>query len=365
MSKLEKIPLLQEIKHLLAHAAGKYFVHVRLVEGKLPDCDQSFRCLFAGKSHFTKWLESNTYSEPPTVIWQRRMYIPAFRSIVQSNPDAADLIVAVIPRQYETKFEGLYHYKGTELVRQTITTTGTWDEVRLQFSVRKRRTSNHIENKFGLKTRVSHDLKDLEFFYNRMYIPHIRKRHGEFAQIDTFEEQKRHFDKGMLMFTTKDDKVLAGNLCNIEDGILYLRRVGVLDGDESLIEAGLQTAVYHFSIKYANENNLRAADAMMSMPFLNDGVYNTKKEWGATVSPSDDYNTWVYFINKGPYQKLMHFYAKHPFIAISENSMKGVVGEILGDSQTLEETLNRYRSRGLSGFHIHTKNGVTEIKETS
>lgn len=362
MGKFDKIPVVREIKHILAHEAARYFISACLVEGKLKGTDHTFRCLFAGKSYFTKRLEDQMYAEPPKVLWKRRLYIPALKARIQSNPDSADLIVAVVPRQYDNSFNGLYTYKGTELVRQMISTVGTWDEVRQQFSVRKRRTSNHIEDRYGLRNRVSKDIKDLDFFYHRMYIPHVRKRHGDFAQIDPYEEIRGYFNMGMLMFATKDGVDLGGNLCNVEDGILYLRRVGVLDGDESLIESGLQAAIYHFAIKYANENHLKAADAMMSLPFLNDGVYNTKKEWGAAVSPSDDYHTWVYFIHKGPQEKLAHFYARNPFVTIVGDGMKGIVGKPEGvlDSE-FEETLNRYRSRGLNGFIVYTPNETLEL----
>jgi hypothetical protein len=262
MGKFDKIPVVREIKHILAHEAARYFISACLVEGKLKATDHIFRCLFTGKSYFTKRLEDQMYAEPPKVLWKRRLYIPALKARIQSNPDS-------------------------------------------------------------------------EFF-----------------------------QKGFLLFVTKDGQDLAGNLCLVEDNVLMLRRAGVLDGDESYVEAGAQTALYYFGLKYANEQGLHAADAMMSASFLNDGVYVTKKEWGAVVSPSDDFNTWVYLFNLGSADKLAQFYDQNPFIAQTDSGLKGLLGAPTDASSTpeaLEPLLRQYRSEGLTSFIVHTPAGIIEV----
>lgn len=354
----------QTIKHVLAHQAAKYFLRATLVEGNLKNSNQRFRSLFIGNSQFVKYLLKRTYQGQPDILKRWRVWIPSIKKMIIHNSAAADLCVAVLPRKLEKSFKGHYTYKGTELVRQVIPTTGEWEDIRKKFSSKKRRIANHFGEKFGLGYRISRDDEDLKFFYAHMFLPLLTKRYGELADIETLEEMRKFFQKGFLLFVTKDGRDLAGNLCLVEDNVLMLRRAGVLDGDEAYVEAGAQTALYYFGLKYANEQGLRAADAMMSASFLNDGVYVTKKEWGAVVSPSDDFNTWAYFFNLGPADKLAQFYDQNPFIAQAESGLKGLLGTPIDSAPTpeaLEPLLRQYRSEGLTSFIVHTPAGTMEI----
>lgn len=364
MSIFENIPVVREIKHVLAHQAAKHFLRATLAEGNLKNSDQSFRSLFLGNSHFVKYLMKRMYQGQPNILKRWRIWIPSIKKMITHNPVAADWCVAVLPREFEQSFNGLYTYKGTELVQQVIFTSGDWEEIRKKFSSKKRRIANHFEEKFGLGYRISRDKKDFEFFYRHMFLPLITKRYGELANIESLEEMMGFFQKGFLLFVTKDGQDLAGNLCIVDGDVLMLRRAGVLNGDESYLEAGAQTALYYFGLKYANQQGLRAADTMMSDSFLNDGVYVTKKEWGAVVSLSNDFNTWVYFFNLGSDDKLAQFYAQNPFIAQAETGLKGLLGMPTNATPTpeaLEPLLRQYRSEGLTGFIVHTPTGKIEI----
>jgi hypothetical protein len=239
------------------------------------------------------------YEAPPLVLQERRIWIPALRKLIQEKANSFDLCVAVLPKAYESTFRGLYDYRGTEAVRQVIDTSGSWEDVRSRFSKKRRQITNEFPEKTGLAYRMSNGLEEFDFFYHRMHVPHIKKRYGELSGIDSYDDMKKFFLKGLLLFVTKGDAAVAGALCLVEDGTLVFRRTGVLDGDETHIEGGAQTALYYFQLKYANEHNLRAVDTMKSAPFLNDGVYKHKRDWGATVLPDDESSDWSIF-NKGP-----------------------------------------------------------------
>lgn len=364
MKIIKNMSSARAIKHVLAHQAAKYFLRAILVEGDLKNSDQRFRSLFIGNSQFVKYLLKRMYQGQPDILKRWRVWIPSIKKLVIHNSAAADLCVAVLPRKLEKTFKGHYTYKGTELVQQVIPTTGEWEDIRKKFSSKKRRIANHFEEKFGLGYRISTDDKDFRFFYTHMFLPLLTKRYGDLAEIETLEEMREFFQKGFLLFVTKDGQDLAGNLCLVEDNVLMLRRAGVLDGDESYVEAGAQTALYYFGLKYANEQGLHAADAMMSASFLNDGVYVTKKEWGAVVSPSDDFNTWVYLFNLGSADKLAQFYDQNPFIAQTDSGLKGLLGAPTDASSTpeaLEPLLRQYRSEGVASFIVHTPAGIIEV----
>lgn len=351
------------IKQVLSPVASKLFSRARLMDGQLKGTDVPFRCLFIGNSDFTKYLKIRMYEDKPVVRKNYRLWLPSLKSRILKNEDAFDLCVAVLPAEYETTFKGLYDYKSTELVRQVIDTSGTWEEVRSNLSRRKRTIVNNIPNKYGFEYRVSNDIRDFEIFYHRMFLPHISKRFGDLSEIEPYEEMKEYFLKGFLLLVTKNGEALAGSLCHIEDGVLLFRRVGVLDGDDTHIEGGAQMALYYFQLKYAQENALRAVDMMMSAPFLNDGVYRNKREWGATVFPEDE-GRRVFFFTAGPPDKLARFFENNPAIVHTDDGLKGVVG--LPDAadiptEMIDAVTRKYQTRGLTGFLIQTNTGILNV----
>ena len=100
---------------------------------------------------------------------------------------------------------------------------------------------------------------------------------------------------------------------------------------------------------------------MMSAPFLNDGVYKNKREWGATVLPDNDARTWVYFFHAAPSEKMAHFFEINPTIVHSDKGLKGVIG-ISGamdiSTASTSDITHRYQARGLEGFTVVTGAGA-------
>lgn len=349
------------IRRQLYPVFSKFFSHATLVEGRLKGTEHPFRCLFVDNSSFADNLMARMYETPPVVLQRRRIWIPSLKKLIAVKPGSIDLCVAVLPTAYESTFHGLYDYKCTEAVRQVIDTSGSWEDIKSGFSATKRKKTNRFSERYGLGSRVSEDLKEFDFFYHRMFVPHIKKRFGELSVIDSYHEMKEFFLKGRLLFITKDNEAVAGALSLVEDGTLVFRRTGVLDGDETHIEGGAQLALYYFQIKYANEHNLRAVDSMMSTPFLNDGVYKNKREWGATVLPDNESRTWVYFFHASPSEKIANFFEINPTIVHSDKGLKGVIG-ISGamdiPTVSISDITHRYQARGLGGFTVVTSTGA-------
>ena len=334
-----------------------------MVEGILKGARHSFRCLFVDNTDFTGYLKARMYEEPPAALGERRIWIPGFKKLIREKAGSFDLCVAVLPRVYDSIVSGMCDYKGTEAIRQVIDTSGPWEDVRGRFSKKRRQITNEFPEKTGLGYRMSNDPEEFDYFYRRMFVPHIKKRYGELSHIDSYNDMKRFFLKGRLLFVTKGDAPVAGALCLVEDGTLVFRRTGVLDGDETHIEGGAQTALYYFQLKYANEHNLRAVDTMKSAPFLNDGVYKHKRDWGATVLPDDEAENWVYFFTPGSAEKIASFFENNPAIIHSDAGLKGLIG-VSGATDPSTVSMNdltrRYQSSGLKGFTILTRAGAFE-----
>ena len=361
MSQTSAVSLIGLVKKTFYPVTSRFFSRATVVEGRLRGVDDSFRCLFVDNSTFTEYLKARMYEEPPAVLRRWRVWIPALKKLISRKTVSFDLCVAVLPQAYESAFRGLYDYKCTESVRQVIDTSGSWEDVRGRFSKTKRQITNRFAEKYGLGYRISNDPGEFDYFYHRMFAPHIKKRFGELSSIDSYEDLKTFFLKGLLLFVTKGGEKVAGALCLVKDGTLVFRRTGVLDGDETHVEGGAQLALYYFQLKYANEHRLRAVDTMMSAPFLNDGVYVNKKEWGAAVFPDDESPTWVYYFCAAPSEKMARFFEKNPTIVHSDAGLKGLIGASGAtdiSTVSVNDLTRRYQSSGLHGFTILTGAGA-------
>lgn len=346
--------MLQSVRKLVYPVAARFVSRAALVEGPLRGTDLSVRCLLVGSSRFIEELKRRTWDEP-RVLRQGRMLTPMLkRQVASASPDF-DLCVAVVPMAWEPTFSGLYTFRGTEEIRQIVDTTPSWDEVKKAFTKKKRQIVNNFEEKHGLSYRISKDPADFDTFYHRMHVPHIRRRFGALSDIDSYADMKSFFEQGLLLLVAKDGVDVAGALSLLQDGMVIFRRSGVLDGDESHVKIGAQTALYYFQLRYAVEHGLRAVDAMKSAPFLNDGIYRHKAEWGATVFADDEAERWVYYFATGSSEKAARFFAVNPVVVQAADGLRAVIGEpgaADAPRPSFEELAERYLSRGLKGFTV-------------
>lgn len=317
--------VLNTLRNKLYSTTSQYFSHATLVEGFLKGTDQKLRCLFVENSGLQNIIINRAFRQS-RILKRRKLWIPALRDIVETHPEGTDLCIAVLPKSYEKEFRGVYNFKSQENVRQIIDVSGTWEEVRSRFHHRKRQISNTFDRKAGLSYRISHDLKDFEFFYHRMYIPHLKKQFGGLAYVDSYDEMKDYLLKGFLLLVQEDGCDVTGALCLIENNTLIIRRAGVLDGDERYIKSGAQHALYYFNMLYAKQQGIEKVDTMTSLSFLADGVYRTKREWGAAVYPDDESKSWVFFFIFQHSEKIVSFFENLPVIIHTPAGLAGLSG---------------------------------------
>jgi len=357
--------ILRTVKNKIYTEASKHISRATLLEGLLKGTGQTFRCLFVEKSNLMRYLSPRIYSEPPTILESRKIWIPSLKKTVSDASRSMDICIAVLPKQYDSEFQPMDGFKSQEDVRQVIDTSGSMEEIMGAFHQKKRQWANTLIKRNDLTCRISRDLRDLDLFYHRMHVPHIQKRYGDLSYLESFEEMKTFFLKGFLLLVLKGGEAIAGALCLTEGDALTFRRTGVLHGDESYVKMGAQLALYYFNIVYAKEHGIGKVDAMKSRPFLNDGVYRTKREWGAAVLPDDEAESWVYYFNLGAPDKMAHFYEQNPVIVHTKTGLKGIVGVSKGSELSPEvqsDLTDRYYAPGLNGLMFLTPKSKIPIE---
>ena len=315
------------------------------------------RVLFVHACQFNRVLQRRTFGDA-AVSAERHVLLLQLPRIVRRNTFGVDLVCAVLPTAYGALLGGIPAYRTREEVRQVIATGGSWDELRKRFSKKRRQISNDFEAKNGLSFRISRERADLELFYHRMYAPHIRRRYGELADVDPYPEVEEAFSRGMLLFVLSGGAPVAGALSIVEGDRLLFRRTGVLDGDESHVKAGAQTALYYFQLRHALERGLSALDTMKSAPFLNDGVFRHKADWGALPHPDDEGDRAVFLFPLGSQDALARFFEANPMIVDDGDGLSAVVGDTTGDPAASAQALAaRYPVAGLRKLELLTPGG--------
>jgi hypothetical protein len=347
---------LQRVKEAVYPLTSRLVARAWVAEGALGEAGPRLRILFAHNCQFNHHLQRRTFANA-TISSERHLLLAQLPGIVRRNALDVDLVCAVLPRPYGALFRGLSCWRGREWVRQVIATRASWEELRKSFSKKRRQISNDFEAKNGLSCRISREAADLDLFYHRMFVPHIRRRYGELADVDDYEDVKRAFaGGGLLLFVMSEDRPVAGALSVLAGDVLMFRRTGVLDGDESYVKVGAQTALYYFQLRYAVEHGLAALDTMKSAPFLNDGVFRHKADWGARSFPDDEAERAVFLFPLGPAEKLARFFEINPIIVDEGRGLSAVVGDTTPVAAATE-AVQRHQTSGLATVELFTPGG--------
>jgi hypothetical protein len=143
---------------------------------------------------------------------------------------------------------------------------------------------------------VSRDPADLQCFYETMYLPFLQKRYEHPTILDLNYLRKQYLEKnGELLFIRKDDRIIAGGLCVLEDGTYSLATLGMRE--EASVIDGVNAALYYYGIMMAYKRGARYVDFGVSRPFLQDGVVMYKRKWGGTIFRDEKNNRVVYLKN--------------------------------------------------------------------
>ena len=191
---------------------------------------------------------------------------------------------------------------------------GTTDE-QIQATYRKHQIKNiKLTRKTGLFRKISHDGEDFKYFYESMYVPSMKLRHGAYGGIVDFEYYQVLTRKGFLMWICLPDGIkVAGSIFIERHGVLYGVLNGFLNGDPQWLQKGALSAIYIFTYEYAVEKCIRFVDVGEVMPILTNGLYNHKKRWGFNPEISPWHvNEWLFWIPKAE-SPAWNWLEAHPF----------------------------------------------------
>lgn len=202
-----------------------------------------------------------------------------------------------------------------------------------------------------LTAEVSHREADCEAFYSSMYLPFIKKRHGEFAVIHSLHQLRRAFRRGGIIWVRRGDQRLAGGLFEQRGDVLRWVALGTAEGNLTLMKQGVLAALYIFEIKCAEERRCASIDFGGTPPILNDGLLRFKRKWG--VQLADKHQTsFDYLVRwERPNEQVLRFLADTPLIIRNRSSFVGLTALTPNGVTTPDQVSTIHRSLWMPGLH--------------
>jgi len=207
-----------------------------------------------------------------------------------------------------------------------------------------------------LAFEVTKEPSQLHNFYFNMYVPYIKKAHGNRAGIWSYDNVKKEFRKnGKLLLIKKETEYIAGVLLRFKSNRVKICLVGVKDGNLEYVRDGAMGALYCFLVRYASDRGFTRFESGGSRPFLRDGVLQYKKKWNQRISKSDKRGFFIKPLSKT--EGVKGFLLNNPFIYKDKTELNGAIF-VAGDHTLSEEDFakiykNYYYIEGLSKLVIY------------
>jgi hypothetical protein len=201
-------------------------------------------------------------------------------------------------------------------------------------------------SKIKLTCRISRDPAELKDFYYSMYVPRILERHKQDAKLVSFEECLRLSQMGGLMLLMLDGEVISGVIYVPKGDVLYIPLIGINFTHQSSKKiAGIAST--YFLIRWAKEQGFSLIDYGGTKPFLKDGVFIYKRQWGMSVKPMKTPEARICAIKFCNFNDAVkEFLQNNPFVFSAGTKLYGL---ILSSSDS--ENFKEYSTvPGLSGI---------------
>ena len=172
--------------------------------------------------------------------------------------------------------------------------------------------------KHQLTYAITKDSKDLDDFYHNMYLPHIQGRYKNTALLSSHQKLLEILYKGELILIKKGENTIAGGLIEYGKENVFLRMIGIRDGNLEFVHWGAIGAIYYFIIIEVKKKGYKKLTIGGTRPLLSDGLTKFKKSIKAYVKPNaPNARIWLKLLKDSP--GLQSFLINNPFIFYTKN----------------------------------------------
>jgi hypothetical protein len=221
-------------------------VTIYILHGMEKKSKSDISILFFGKKDSLTYLSEVVYAYDPKIQKMNTIFIWSIQRILNHYSKNVDVIVA----KTDKFFSYLLKKKGFIIIPEWIEMDMTIPKNRQTYfemlgsSAKK---DIYTLQKNGFSYEISNDSTKLDFFYYKMCLPYMMKRHGKLALLHLVDYNgvKRNFKRGFLLFVKEDQKYVAGSVIIVRKNVAYPVYMGIID-DEFYLHKGVGAALYHF-----------------------------------------------------------------------------------------------------------------------
>jgi hypothetical protein len=261
-------------------------VPVTIFQGPTFSNDDSGTVLAAGSDPYIRYLPSLFLKQ---VVKRESVGVfPLWKlaRVVEELRGSADLTVARLDRLSGRLLFG----RNSLAVPDWI---NSWLEVPTDFTAWARASKLHAARLKDMSLHVSHERSDLVRFYYEMYVPLIRRRHGDLAYVRSFYQLRRFFDRGGILWLDYRGERIAGALFHRSGTVFRSVAHGTASGGWPPVIPGTKDVLNYFQAQHARSIGCARIDAGGSRPSLHDGVLRYKRKWGMNVAEKpDSHHDW-------------------------------------------------------------------------
>ncbi len=307
-----------------------------VIKGLTKGHSEEMTMLYFGTSNSAHQLASLIYA-------QVNQFLPVARTKSNTPPvmSAPEIVAFDVPRPFARKFSK-HGYLLLPNVHFVLDMRISFEEIMNRMSRRRRRDIKKIDT-LGYSYEICRNSnRHFDFFYNKIYLPYAKSRFGNAAYVKPYLEAKTVYESnGGIIFVKKNEKPLAGILFNIQGRSLHAWNSGVYEGNQQFIKELAGEAALLFLIQWARNQGVESLDYGVSLPFLQEGIFTYKKEWGMSVNEQRDNSFCALRVNPES-QCSLTFLQQNPFIVVYRDELKGVV---FIDHRTTRVELQEIHSR--------------------
>ncbi len=173
--------------------------------------------------------------------------------------------------------------------------------------------------KYNLTYEIRTDIESIQFFYDKMYLPFTKSRHGNEAWILDINMILKSSPPPEMISIMENGVTVGASLIQKENDEWRLLYLGTIDGNQEYLRHGVIGAIYYFAILEAKKTGYKRLNVGGSRPFVNDGLTRYKLGLGAEFVP--ELTPFRYFLWLGVNENssmARKFIESNPFMHLGE-----------------------------------------------
>ena len=330
--------------------------NVWFLEGGEPNTGKVLRVIFIGGDQQKEYIARLIYNSDCLSTWAGKLYLLQIQYLLHRNSSNSALAFIEGHGIQQYLFQGKSDFyiplwlESCVRIPLRATTKGAKEDLR---RIRKHKLTHELTD----------DVESAKDFYENMYLPTIRARHGNSAISASFDELKSVLGRpdNKLLLIRHEETIIAGVVIQIQE-MPRLWLAGIRDSSKVYRRMGAVGATYHFPAQYLAGRGYREMDLGRSRSFLHDGVFLYKSKWNHRLCGFDRDGMVARVLTIT--EALAGFLTNQAFVSVSNGQLHANVfvdasSDPGVDIPEVIETLNPERNiPGVSTFIIDGERGT-------